>query len=283
MNILVTGASGFVGNYLVECLLARGHSVVAVSRDADKARRCSWYGRARYLSRNIHADGRALFDEADRPDALIHAAWDKLDEYRDPSHFEAAAAEHYRFIRDLIDAGLGQCLVLGTCLEYGLQEGALHEGLEARPVLAYPLGKHLLHEMLRGLQMHRSFSLQWVRLFYLYGPGQRSTSLLGQLEAALSAGRAVFDMSMGDQVRDYLPVTDVARIVCAIAERWHFDGVVNCCSGKPITVRALVERHLRDWHSSITLNLGKYPYPSYEPREFWGDRTRLDQLLGERR
>jgi dTDP-6-deoxy-L-talose 4-dehydrogenase (NAD+) len=59
-------------------------------------------------------------------------------------------------------------------------------------------------------------------------------------------------------------------------------GVVNLCSGQPISVRKLVEGWIKDNDWSIELNLGHYPYPDYEPMAFWGDRRKLDSLLETR-
>ena len=57
------------------------------------------------------------------------------------------------------------------------------------------------------------------------------------------------------------------------------NGVVNVCSGEPISVRKLVEGWIEDNGWSIKLNLGYYPYPDYEPMAFWGDRRKLDRCL----
>lgn len=280
MKVLVTGASGFVGSHVVRGLLARGHDVVVAIRDEAQLRHHDWHADVSCISLDLATPQANVFARAGRPDALIHAAWSRLNDYRDPFHYESAPHLHYRFIRDLVTDGLTHCLVLGTCLEYGMREGAQRETQEPAPILPYSLGKNLLRQMLCGLQMRQAFSLQWVRLFYLYGAGQRSASLLAQLDAALAAGKTAFDMSPGDQVRDYLPVERVADIVCAVLDRGDFDGIVNCCSGEPMTVLDLVKKHLRERQARIELNLGVYPYPDYEPRRFWGDRTALNELLG---
>jgi dTDP-6-deoxy-L-talose 4-dehydrogenase (NAD+) len=55
--------------------------------------------------------------------------------------------------------------------------------------------------------------------------------------------------------------------------------VINICSGEPISVRRLVERHLAHRGASIRLNLGHYPYASDVPMAFWGDASRQAALL----
>jgi nucleoside-diphosphate-sugar epimerase len=279
MKIMVTGATGYVGNHVIEHLLGKGHDVIAVGRSAVKAAAFDWFPRVRWVDADIQGERPGLLHDCGNPRVLLHLAWDKLDRYRDPEHFESLPGQHYRFIRGLVREGLQHCLVAGTCLEYGMQRGALHEDLPANPILAYPLGKHILYEMLTRLQKHASFRLQWVRLFYLHGTGQRRSSLLAQVDSAIEDGRQIFDMSPGDQLRDYLHVQDAASIIGRIATRSSFDGIVNCCAGTPVTVRALVEEHVQQRGAQLTLNPGKYPYPDYEPFDFWGDRRRLDAVL----
>ena len=77
-------------------------------------------------------------------------------------------------------------------------------------------------------------------------------------------------MSGGEQLRDYLSVVDVARQIVKLAMAESEIGSVNICSGKPISVRRLVEQWLEENKWEIDLNLGYYPYPSYEPMAFWG-------------
>jgi len=55
--------------------------------------------------------------------------------------------------------------------------------------------------MLFGLQFSEKIPAQWLRLFYLYGPGQRQNSLLAQLDAAIDNKQSSFDMSPGDQLQ----------------------------------------------------------------------------------
>ena len=86
-------------------------------------------------------------------------------------------------------------------------------------------------------------------------------------------------MSGGEQLRDYLPVADVAGIIVSLALSRQDNGCVNVCSGAPISVRQLVEGWISQHGWSITPEYGALGYPDYEPMAFWGDRRKLDRCL----
>jgi dTDP-6-deoxy-L-talose 4-dehydrogenase (NAD+) len=220
------------------------------------------------------------FEALGRPDVLIHLAWGGLPHYASLHHFEDEMPAQYRFLKGLLEAGLHNLVVTGTCFEYGLQSGALSEDMPTRPNTPYGYAKDGLRRQLQYLQQVRPFNLTWARLFYLFGDHQSQTSLFSQLKSAVTRGDPVFNMSGGEQLRDYLPVTEVAKILVSLATSPRDNGVVNVCSGVPISVRKLVENWLEQNHWSIRLNPGHYPYAQYEPFAFWGDRVKLARCIG---
>jgi dTDP-6-deoxy-L-talose 4-dehydrogenase (NAD+) len=112
-------------------------------------------------------------------------------------------------------------------------------------------------------------------LFYLYGEGQSSKSLFSQLQAAVENQQVVFNMSGGEQLRDYMHVCEVARCLVKLTLSLQSIGVINVCSGEPISIRRLVEQWIEKHNWKIQLNLGHYPYPDYEPMAFWGGREKF--------
>ena len=276
MKVAVTGATGFVGRHVVARLLDQGHEVVASARDIERARTMAWFGSVEFVACDLHADHRPLLRTG--AEALIHLAWPGLPDYKGWFHVGRNLPADLAFLETAIDAGCAHLIVAGTCLEYGMQFGPLSEDLETRPTTPYGFAKDTLRKALQLLQKERPFTLQWMRLFYLYGEGQNPRSLLAQLDAAIDAGDAVFDMSKGDQLRDYSPIEDVAADIVLALENPQCDGVLNCCSGAPTSVIDLVDRHCRDRGTDIRLNRGHYPYPDYEPLAFWGTPSRLDSL-----
>jgi dTDP-6-deoxy-L-talose 4-dehydrogenase (NAD+) len=215
------------------------------------------------------------FEQLGRPETLIHLAWGGLPNYRSLHHFEDELPAQYRFLKALVTAGLRNIVVAGTCLEYGMRSGALREDDAAQPTTAYGFAKDALRRALEQLKAVQRFDLTWARLFYIYGEGQAPGSLLSQLRAAVARGDAKFNMSLGQQLRDYLPVETAAEALVRLAITGRDHGVVNVCSGQPISVERLVRQWIEQNGWSIELNLGYYPYPDYEPLAFWGDCQKL--------
>jgi dTDP-6-deoxy-L-talose 4-dehydrogenase (NAD+) len=277
VNVLVTGATGFLGQHVVQRLLERGHEVTATARHVRKANNFPSSSNVRFVVcdlEQIPGDPSGLFAH---PDAVVHLAWPDLSDYASSRHVEKTLPAHCRFLRSLIQAGLGHVLVAGTCLEYGLKNGPLAESTPTEPVNSYALAKDTLRRFLELLKQQHLFILQWARLFYIYGPGQRSTSLLAHLDHAIDSNAATFDMTGGEQLRDFLPVEDIAARLVSLLDHGECQGCVNICSGRPISVRHLVEQHLARRGANIRLNLNCLPYSKYEPMAFWGDGTKFSR------
>ena len=278
MKIAVTGATGFVGQHVLTEFAVRGEvEIVATSRDVHRA--LDIPAGIRHVTMDIGSIPEDAYDRLGRPDVLVHLAWSGLPNYRSLHHFESELPRQYSFLRALITAGLPSLLVTGTCYEYGMSAGLLTESTTAEPANPYAYAKSALRRQLEFLCSTQPCELTWARLFYMYGNRQPPASLFPQLAAAVARGDASFAMSGGEQLRDYLPVEEVARHIVDLATHCAGAGTVNVCSGRPTSVRSLVEQLLaqNDW--SIALDLGKYPYPDYEPMAFWGSNVRLRELL----
>lgn len=269
MKVVVTGASGFIGQHVLTDLLQHGLEIVAVTREATRL--AGLNEAVRIVEMDIAHPSSDCFEQMGRPDILIHLAWDGLPNYKSLHHFETELTRQYHFLKLMLEGGLSSLLVTGTCFEYGMQSGPLAADMPTKPNNPYGYAKDALRKQLEFLKAQMRFNLTWGRLFYMYGEGQPSTSLFPKLKEAVLNGDKVFNMSGGEQLRDYLPVEEIARQIVQLALSQRDIGVVNICSGKPISVRRLVEQWLNDNGWEIELNLGYYPYPDYEPMAFWGE------------
>lgn len=275
MKIAVTGAAGFIGRHVMAELARRGVDATAIVR--PRLKESSTCVSDKTVQLDLHAPPEDYYALMGCPDVLIHLAWDGLPNYQSKHHFETELPAQYRFLKALVQSGLTHLLVTGTCFEYGMQSGPLSVELEPKPSNPYGYAKDGLRRQLKYLQGELAFTLVWARLFYLYGEGQSESSLFGQLKRAIHGGGKVFNMSGGEQLRDYLEVSIAAQKIVSLALESRSSSTVNVCSGQPISVRRLVEGWIKDNGWSIELNFGHYPYPTHEPMAFWGDDGLLDK------
>ena len=277
MRIAVTGATGFVGRHVVAELERHSISPILICRPATEVP--ATLSRHTVVRTDLREASAEAFHLMGQPEVLIHLAWGDLPNYKSLRHFEDELPAQYRFLKALVESGLKNLLVTGTCLEYGMQSGQLSEDSMTQPNNPYGFAKDALRRQLEYLREVKPFNLTWARLFYLYGEGQREHSLLPQLQRAAERGDRVFNMSGGEQLRDYLPVVEAVQQLVSLAMGARGHGVVNVCSGKPISVRKLVEGWIEENGWSIGPRPGHYSYPEHEPMAFWGDRNKLTRCL----
>jgi dTDP-6-deoxy-L-talose 4-dehydrogenase (NAD+) len=279
MKIAITGASGFIGKYVIDELDKYDVEIIGITRKKNLQKHQS--KKIHWLNIDLSKPTINLFQEIGSPQVLIHLAWDGLPNFNSLHHFEHESIYQYNFLKNLIEQGLSNIVTTGTCLEYGNKSGCLTEDKNVRPITPYGFAKNELREKLTFLKKNTPFKLAWCRLFYMYGDGQSVNSIWPQLKLAIENKNSIFKMSGGEQLRDYLHVRDVARYLVQIALLNVDIGTVNIASGQPISIRTLVENWIIENRWDIKLDLGHFPYPSYEPMAFWGSNQKLRNLLNK--
>ena len=266
-KVIVSGATGFIGQHLIPILLKDGYEVLAISRSQKRAESLPWFKDVKFVSYDFHSDQQITEVEGFR--GLIHLAWQDLPNYDSSVHLKKNLPCSYKFIESLLNKGVNQVLIAGTCFEYGLKSGAISSSSTTEPTTQYAIAKDTLRKKLTLLSFKKDFNLQWARIFYMFGKGQNSNSIISQLDFAIKNNQKVFHMSGGEQLRDYLPVEKASEKLSNLYKSGN-KGIFNICSGKPISIRNLVESYIEKKNSNIIPKYGYYPYSVYEPMQFWG-------------
>lgn len=278
MKVLVTGASGFIGKNLIPKLLEKKYQVLAIARSVESIKDLEWFSRIQVIQCDLYESYEDIFNNQTDVNILIHLAWQNLPNYKESFHISENLPKNYEFLKAAVDKKITHILAAGTCLEYGMQSGALSEELETKPSVAYGIAKDTLRKSLEKLKPEKNFIFQWLRLFYIYGEGQAKNSLLSQLDMAVKNGEKEFKMSIGTQLRDYLPINDVVDNIILSISNTDVQGIINCCSGNPISVLDLVVNRCKELGVNIDLNRGFYKIPDYEPLDFWGIPAKINQM-----
>ena len=260
MQILLSGASGYIGRNLKRALEMDGHDVIPLKVFLSNEK--SLVEQKKFLDQRLcHLKTREQ-----SIDVFIHLAWMNTNDWDSGQHLSINEPLSYYLIERLSNLGIQKFVCVGSCLEYGMLEGRLDEELEVKPENNYAKAKVRLFERLQGL------SLSWLRLFYVYGGDQPENTLFGSLKRHLNQKNYVFPMSGGQQVRDYLHISEVCLKISLIASHANATGIINICSGKAIVLEEQVRSWLRalDAPEDFVLEMGALPYRTDEPFKFWG-------------
>jgi nucleoside-diphosphate-sugar epimerase len=162
----------------------------------------------------------------------------------------------------------------GSCAEYDWSAAYCSE--ESTPTASrslYGTCKNGLQQIFTHYCRQEKISGGWGRIFFLYGPYETKSRLIPSVITALLDGKPARCTS-GTQVRDFLHVEDVASAFCAFLTS-DVEGVVNIASGRPVSIKEVVELIAEKIGRRDLIELGRLSIPEAEPPLILADTTRL--------
>ena len=281
MKVFLTGASGFIGSQVARLLVRRGDEVhVLLRRGSDRSRIEDLGPTLRVIEGDL-TQTEALGDSlaAVRPDVALLFGW-----YAEPGKY-LHAPENVSLLHGNIDlaarlarTGCRKIVAAGTCFEYDTNLGFLSESTPSAPRNLYAASKLSCHLILEQLLAGLETKLAWVRLFYQYGPHEHPARIVPSVMLSLLQGQKA-KVTPGEQIRDFLHVEDVARAVVAVADS-ELTGPVNIGSGRPVSIREIVQRIGALTGRPDLIGLGEIPYSPGDPRFICADNRKLREGTG---
>lgn len=273
MKVLVTGANGYIGRYVVSALLEMGHEVLASDIRYDGVDE-----RAIKTDVELFGGAKDIYEQFDKPDVVIHMAWRNGFVHNDPSHIDDFP-KHYEFIKNMIEGGLKQIVVMGSMHEVGYHEGAIDENTPCNPRSLYGVAKNSLRQ-LTFLKCEECKAIcQWVRGYYILGDDLKNNSIFSKLTQAHLDGKKEFPFTTGKNKYDFIDVKDLAKQIASVATQTEVDGIINCCSGEPISLADRVEGFIKENNFDIKLIYGAFPDRAYDSPAIWGDNTKIKKIM----
>ncbi len=273
-RILVTGAGGYIGRHVVSALLERGHDVLTVEFGG-----VSIDPRAHVVDVDIFSGDKDIYTAAGKPDCLVHMAWKDGFVHNSPAHLEYLS-KHYEFIENMLAGGLPQCVTMGTMHEIGYWEGPITEDTPTKPLSLYGIAKNALRQgfFLLG-EKYPNAVMQWLRAYYIYGDDRHNKSIFAKILNAADDGKRTFPFTSGKNLYDFISVDELARQIAACASQQEVRGIINCCTGKPVSLADQVEAFIRDNKLDIKLEYGAFPDRKYDSPGVWGDPEKINRIM----
>jgi len=275
--VFLTGATGFIGRRLAEHLMAAGADVTALVLPDE----------ATLLLDGVRAiPGDITLPEsvveaivAAQPRLIIHLAAIGITNPDLP--FTAACAVNVGGVINVLDAArqvetVKRIVLVGSSYEYG----ARRADTELDPFNAYSSSKVAAWAVSRASFNAWDAPIVWMRLFQVYGPGQREQALIpAAIRAALSGDD--FRMTTGEQQRDFVFVEDAVEGLLAAAVAPGIEGrALDVGTGQLHGIRTVVERIWALSSARGRILAGALPYRPGEVPAIPADVDRTRRLTG---
>ena len=256
-NILLTGATGFLGKQILNDLNGKDLSIHVICRGDD-----NFFANYKNITKIIKTNN--FFTEnaewykniCEGVDMIIHAAW-----YAEPGKYLESPLNieclsgTLNFAKAAAEQRVKKFVGVGTCFEYDLtSSNLLHIDSKLNPLFLYSIAKTSTFTLLTKLFKNYEVEFLWTRVFYLYGEGEDSRRLVAVLRSKLSKGETV-DLTSGKQIRDFMDVKDAGSAIADAALALN-TGAFNVCSGEGISIRQLAENIANEYGKKDLLNFG---------------------------
>lgn len=281
MRVFLTGATGFIGSYVLQQLLAKGADVAVLLRpQSNHWRITSELTKCRIISGGLGHIGDIENDiKQFAPNALIHLAWDGVEnQHRNAEKQLQDIIYSQRLFEICIASGVHTIIGTGSQAEYGPCNYPLSEEAPTNPSTLYGISKLATCHLLRILCEQHRVRYIWHRIFSSFGPKDNSSWFIPMLINKLISEESPA-LTEGTQLWDYVYVEDAARAIVDSLFEPNCHGVFNIGSGQSFTIRDIATR-LRDiLNPSLSLGFGQVPFRPDQVMFLQADITRLKSIL----
>jgi dTDP-6-deoxy-L-talose 4-dehydrogenase (NAD+) len=204
MNILITGANGFIGSNLVSFLQKKKYNLFLISRKKDNK---TFNKKKNIIS--ITSDinfNRIVLKKLINfsPDVLIHLAWSGIPDYSKKNSDNNYLNQKKFFSKIYNIKSIKKILVTGSCSE--------HKDKEYLTSKHFAKAKIKIKNFIKNKFLKKKIILIWMRLFYVYGKNQNERSLIPKIIYSLKRGKE-FKILKPSIKHDYINVSDVVNFI----------------------------------------------------------------------
>ena len=273
MKIILTGATGFLGKELLNNLIACQYKIVLVKRKTTDIKDI--------FECNVQIDSydfdslEDLFDDHTDVDAVVHAATDYgLDDFNLTRVFWANEALPIKLIELAIKNKVKLFINIDTFF-------SKYRKNEYNYLQSYTLSKRQFLEWGKYLANSQKISFSNIRLFHLYGPGDRGHKFIPTIVKRCLQGGEI-DLTEGDQKRDFIYISDAVSAVgviiknniCKKLKFRHYD----IGTGESISIKEIVLIIKALTKSNIILNFGALPYRKGEFNDIYANTLAIRKI-----
>lgn len=266
MKILMTGITGFIGQYLGERFVNDGHEVHAIVRPTSKIDELSENLR-RNVKFHVNDKDNTVLDivtdlcvDDHRPDVVYHLATNFMNVHRFED-IQDLIQSNITFGTELLDAmaanNVYNFVNTGTMSQH-------YDDADYSPTNLYAATKECFEGIIKYYVEVRNLKCIALHLFDTYGPSDKRGKILGLLKNISETGETL-KMSPGGQLIDIVYIDDVIEAFVTAGKilaacKYDYCGTYGVSSTKPIPLREVVKLFERVAGKKLSIEWGGRPY-----------------------
>lgn len=273
MRVLLTGASGFIGRYILNQLASARIDAVVVGR----SRPIGFKGD--FIEMDLlQTEGAKDLIQRSRASHLVHLAWyaEHGLYWTSPQNLRWVEAS-VRLVEAFCVLGGKKVVAAGTCAEYDWANGFCREdSTRLNPSTLYGTAKDATRRLLEAVCKSHQTQFVWGRIFLPYGKGEDGRRLIPSLIDVFQGKRLPFSVNT-KAYRDFLHVEDVAKgfIQLLLSDA---QGNYNIASSQPTQIAEVVRSIAQAFNCDPRVVLDLSTERPGEPEILFGDSQRLRAL-----
>ncbi len=241
---LVTGGNGYLAQQVINLLLLEGHSIRVVDVQFDQLTVASKYSHLVDQHCFSLADKELLLTSFSNIDICFHLASpasDRLDYKLQAS----AILDALHVFHAAIESNNVPVIFSSTDSVYGPNiSNSLFESAQLMPTSSMGVHKLSLEHHARVLGLTHGLNTTAMRVFNVYGMWRDNwqSDVISQFCRSALSGKEIVIHGNGDQVRDFIHVSDVARAFILVSKNIKLGfSTYNVCTGKATSLKNLIE------------------------------------------
>ena len=287
-RVIITGATSMLGVATITSILKNEHDVGIYAIVRPKSPRISRLP----SSDNIHiveceaTEYKNLANYIHEPCGILYNfAWSGTGKNRDKSIIDQSKniSRCLEVLQSAYDLGCKKFVGVGSQAEYGvLHESVITPMSPINPVLAYGIAKYAAGRLSLELAERLGMDCLWVRVFSVYGPDDKESTLVSSVIDGLLGNQRV-PLTPAEQRWDYLYSSDAGNAFYLIGKKSEGRKVYCLGSGKARLLKDYILEMQRIVNPDCAIGIGDKPYPENCVMDLCADISDLQQDTGWKR
>ena len=274
-RILVTGASGFTGPFLVKALLARGYAVYSLGASGTE-------GETVVTADLLDKSSLEQVVQSVRPDAVIHLAalsFVNHDTAEDFYRVNTIGTLNLLKALDDLEPSPSRIIIASSANVYGTPAvEQISEDMCPSPVNHYGASKLSMEHLVAA--GYPQLPVTITRPFNYTGPGQQERFLIPKIVSHFRRREPVIELGNTDIARDFSDVRDIVGYYVALLEAEREVSPVNLCSGQAFSISEVLDMMADIAGYRIKVVVNPLFVRANDIPVLTGDNRRLAEVIG---